>query len=241
MPDARAHGLIRPFHRSTVPPFHRSTVPPFHRSTVPPFHRSHSLFRLVMMGYDASLKALRLEQLEAVHPHVLEDSRSLTERERKNEHADFVHEPALEQTAREFSHAVLKKCYLRRFLEPRDAFGTVALDERRAPLKRGLQRSGRNVLRHGVDPIGHFPLPRRPNMREPLVGLPAHDEGVRHEQELVEVRLNVSAVEPENLSPERRLVPTDHSIQRHLDLDNQLAHEHLTLRKFRPSSLVSEA
>src|SRR5260221_2609378 len=138
---------------------------------------------------------------------MLEDSRPFAESKWKNENAHLVHKAMLEHGVRQLAHAILQQALAWRLLELLNFLSNIPLDERSVPLQRFLQGSGRDILWHTVYLVRHFPLSGRPDFGEALVGLLTHQERVWHEQKLVEVLLNIRAVEWKNLLKKFHIVP----------------------------------
>src|SRR5215216_3679243 len=80
------------------------------------------------------------------------------------------------------------------------------------------------MLRHAVDPVRLFSLPGWPDHGEAFVGPSAHQERVWQEQKLVEVFLDIHAVEWKNLLPKIRILPTHHAIDRYFSFYNYFSH-----------------
>src|SRR6266850_1144267 len=155
---------------------------------------------------------------------MLEDARPFSERKRINKNAEFIHKAILEHCVRQLAHAILQQTRARLLLELPDLLGNVSLYERSVPLKRLLLRSGRDILGHTVYPVRVFSLPCGPDPGEECVGLLTHQERVWHEQKLVEVFLNIRAVEWKNLLKKICILPTHGSIDRHFNFHNYFSH-----------------
>src|SRR5437588_857957 len=118
---------------------------------------------------------------------MLEDARPFSESKWKHENAQLIHKAMLEHCVRQLAHAILQQALAWRLLELLNFLSNISLDECSVPLKRFLQAPGRDILGHGVYPVGHLPFSGRPCLGERCVGLLTHQERVRHEQERVEV------------------------------------------------------
>lgn len=155
---------------------------------------------------------------------MFEDARPFSEGKRKHEHAELIDQASLKHRLRQFSHAILQQTLARLLLELPDLLSNVPLYEASIPLKRLLEGSGRDILGHAVDPVRVFSLPGWPDLGEELVGLLTHQERVWHEQEVVEVFLNIRAVQWVILLPKIHILPTHSSIDRHFNFYNYFSH-----------------
>src|SRR6266567_290827 len=155
---------------------------------------------------------------------MLEDARPFSESKRINKNAELIHKAMLEHCVRQLAHAILHQTLARLLFELPDLLSNVSLYECSVPLKRLLPGSGRNVLGHTVYPVRVFSFPGRPDLGKHFVGLPTYQERVWHEEKLVEVCLNIRAVGWKNLFPKIHILPTHHSIERHLSFYNYFSH-----------------